>query len=69
MGFIMDGLDAEAYDREYSDRQLLKRIIGYFRPHLQDDGDRRALDRAQFDHGCRLSVPDRAQPRPAGRRG
>jgi ABC-type multidrug transport system fused ATPase/permease subunit len=34
MGFIMDGLDAEAYDREYTDRQLLKRILGYFRPHL-----------------------------------
>jgi len=35
MGFIMDGLDAEAYDREYGDRQLLDRIIGYFRPHLK----------------------------------
>ncbi len=35
MGFIMDGLDAEAYDREYGDRQLLARIIGYFRPHLR----------------------------------
>jgi ATP-binding cassette subfamily B protein len=34
MGFIMDGLDAEAYDREYKDSQLLERIIGYFRPHL-----------------------------------
>jgi ATP-binding cassette, subfamily B, bacterial len=34
MGFIMDGLDAEAYDREYTDRQLLQRILGYFRPHL-----------------------------------
>ena len=34
MGFIMDGLAAEAYDREYSDRQLLVRIIGYFRPHF-----------------------------------
>lgn len=34
MGFIMDGLDAEAYDRTYSDRQLIKRIIGYFRPKL-----------------------------------
>jgi ATP-binding cassette subfamily B protein len=34
MGFIMDGLDAEAYDREYTDRQLLTRILGYFRPHL-----------------------------------
>src|ERR1051326_252354 len=32
MGFIMDGLDAEAYDREYTDRQLLARILGYFRP-------------------------------------
>src|SRR5512133_124607 len=35
MGFIMDGLDAEAYDRTYSDCQLLKRIVGYFRPHLK----------------------------------
>jgi ABC-type multidrug transport system fused ATPase/permease subunit len=34
MGFIMDGLDAEAYDRTYSDRQLIARIIGYFRQHL-----------------------------------
>ncbi len=34
MGFIMDGLDAETYDREYKDRQLIARIIGYFRPHL-----------------------------------
>jgi ABC-type multidrug transport system fused ATPase/permease subunit len=34
MGFIMDGLDAEAYDRTYQDRQLLGRIIGYFRPHI-----------------------------------
>jgi hypothetical protein len=31
MGFIMDGLDAESYDRKYSDRDLIKRIIGYFR--------------------------------------
>src|SRR5215510_15410550 len=34
MGFIMDGLDAEAYDREYKDSQLLKRILGYFKPHF-----------------------------------
>ena len=34
MGFIMDGLDAEAYDRTYTDRQLVSRIVGYFRPHL-----------------------------------
>jgi ABC-type multidrug transport system fused ATPase/permease subunit len=31
MGFIMDGLDAEAYDRDYSDRALLQRILTYFR--------------------------------------
>ena len=35
MGFIMDGLDAEAYDRNYSDRQLVARIIGYFRPKVR----------------------------------
>ena len=35
MGFIMDGLGAEAYDREYTDRQLLTRILGYFRPHFR----------------------------------
>jgi len=35
MGFIMDGLEAEAYDRTYSDRQLIARIIGYFRPKLR----------------------------------
>jgi len=34
MGFIMDGLDAEGYDRSYSDRQLLGRIYDYFQPHL-----------------------------------
>ena len=35
MGFILDGLDAEAYDRQYDDRQLLRRIIGYFQPELR----------------------------------
>jgi ATP-binding cassette subfamily B protein len=34
MGFIMDGLEAEAYDRTYSDSSLIARIIGYFRPKL-----------------------------------
>jgi ABC-type multidrug transport system fused ATPase/permease subunit len=38
MGFIMDGLDAEAYDRSYTDRQLLGRIFAYFRPHLPTMG-------------------------------
>jgi ABC-type multidrug transport system fused ATPase/permease subunit len=28
----MDGLDAEGYDRTYSDRALLRRIMGYFAP-------------------------------------
>jgi len=35
MGFVMDGLDAEAYDRSYSDATLVRRIIGYFRPHAR----------------------------------
>jgi len=35
MGFILDGLDTEAYDRNYSDRELVRRIIGYFRPHTR----------------------------------
>ncbi len=35
MGFIMDGLDTEAYDRNYSDRELLSRIIGYFRAYTR----------------------------------
>jgi ABC-type multidrug transport system fused ATPase/permease subunit len=34
MGFIMDGLEAESYDRSYGDWPLLKRIVGYFRPKL-----------------------------------
>ena len=33
MGFILDGLDTESYDREYSDRDLLLRIVSYFRPY------------------------------------
>jgi ATP-binding cassette, subfamily B, bacterial len=33
MGFILDGLDSEAYDRTYSDRELLGRLLQYFRPH------------------------------------
>jgi ATP-binding cassette, subfamily B, bacterial len=30
MGFVMDGLDAEAYDRTYTDRVLTRRVLGYF---------------------------------------
>ncbi len=33
MGFIMDGLDPEKFDRRYSDRELVTRIIRYFKPH------------------------------------
>lgn len=33
MGFILDGLDTEDYDRHYSDRVLLNRIGDYFRPY------------------------------------
>jgi len=33
MGFLFDGLDAEAYDRAYTDRQLVRRVFTYFRPH------------------------------------
>ena len=33
MGFILDGLETEAYDRTYSDRELLRRIVSYFRPY------------------------------------
>ena len=35
MGFVMDGLSAEAYDRTYDDRQLLARIVDYFRPEAK----------------------------------
>ena len=33
MAFIMDGLAAESYDRSYSDGVLIRRVVGYFRPH------------------------------------
>jgi len=33
MGFILDGLETEAYDRTYRDRELLRRIVEYFRPY------------------------------------
>jgi ATP-binding cassette subfamily B protein len=32
MGFILDGLESEPYDRSYRDRDLLVRIVAYFRP-------------------------------------
>ena len=30
---IFFGLDTEAYDRQYSDRELLRRVLSYFAPH------------------------------------
>ena len=33
MASLMRGIDAEKYDRAYSDRDLVARIIGYFQPH------------------------------------
>jgi ATP-binding cassette subfamily B protein len=33
MAFILDGLETEAYDRTYSDRQLFRRILSYLRPY------------------------------------
>ncbi len=33
MATIMRGLEAEAYDRQYSDKELTRRILHYFRPH------------------------------------
>src|SRR5689334_9702535 len=32
---ITGGLQAEAYDRTYSDRVLVRRIAAYFRPHAR----------------------------------
>jgi ABC-type multidrug transport system fused ATPase/permease subunit len=32
MGFILAGLDTESYDRTYSDRELIRRIVSYFKP-------------------------------------
>ncbi|HQY31190.1 MAG TPA: ABC transporter ATP-binding protein, partial [Thermomicrobiales bacterium] len=32
MAFIMEGLDAESYDRKYTDRELVARIKTYFQP-------------------------------------
>ena len=35
MGFVMDGLESEAYDREYGDIVLVRRILSYFRLHFR----------------------------------
>ena len=33
MAAIMRGLEGEAYDRKYSDQELVNRILHYFGPH------------------------------------
>lgn len=33
MGFILDGLETESYDRQYDDRELMRRIGRYFAPY------------------------------------
>ena len=38
MGFILDGLETEAYDRNYSDRELIMRIVSYFKPYGRQMG-------------------------------
>ncbi len=38
MGFILDGLETESYDRNYSDKALLQRIVEYFRPYAKQMG-------------------------------
>jgi hypothetical protein len=30
---FFSGLDTERYDRQYSDRQLVRRMVAYFNPH------------------------------------
>ena len=35
MAFILDGLETESYDRTYADRDLIRRIVGYFAPHAK----------------------------------
>ena len=38
MGFFMEGLDAESYDRTYDDRGLIERILKYFKPNRRAMG-------------------------------
>jgi ATP-binding cassette subfamily B protein len=38
VGFIMEGLDAESYDRTYDDRGLVERILKYFKPNSRAMG-------------------------------
>lgn len=33
MGWVMDGLESDAYDRKYRDIDLVRRVLTYFKPH------------------------------------
>ena len=33
MGWMMDGLESDAYDRTYGDSALVRRVLTYFKPH------------------------------------
>ncbi len=33
MGWMMDGLESDRYDRTYGDLNLVRRVLSYFRPH------------------------------------
>lgn len=33
MGWMMDGLESDAYDRTYGDSALVRRVLEYFKPH------------------------------------
>jgi ABC-type multidrug transport system fused ATPase/permease subunit len=35
MGFVLDGLETEDYDRQYGDRELVRRIASYFKPYTR----------------------------------
>jgi ABC-type multidrug transport system fused ATPase/permease subunit len=52
MGFIMDGLDAEAYDRKYKDSELIRRIMRYMKP----EGGRMGLIIAAIVFGALLGT-------------
>ncbi|MEI7643064.1 MAG: ABC transporter ATP-binding protein [Chloroflexales bacterium] len=58
MGFLFDGLDAEQYDRSYSDGDLVRRILGYFRPQARKMGIAAAMiaSAALLDAGIPIFV-------------
>ena len=57
MGFVLDGLETEAYDRTYRDRDLLLRIAAYLRPVADLAGvDRRDLRCRQVGVGYILPL-------------